>query len=417
MTIIPGLGVIPGHWSSVRARRVLARQRRPVRPSDDTVTAFRDGQVTLRRKRRLEGFTEALQEIGYHGCRTGDLVVHAMDGFAGAIGVAETDGKVSPVLHLYRSREGQVDLRFVAYVLRQTARNGYVLSLAKGIRERSTSFDPASLADVALPVPPLEEQRRIADFLDDQVALLDRAVELRQRQIALAKERRLAEVTGVYEDALRAEGGVRLGLLLRCLEQGWSPQCEDRVAEPGEYGVLKAGCVNGGIFRPDQHKALPSIEVPRLQYLICPGNLLMSRASGSLDLIGSAAVVPHDSPSNLILCDKVYRLRLLPGNDAEFIALMLASRPLRGAIKMGASGAAGMANNVPSGAIRRLAIPALPLNLQQSYRNALLDKDLELATTRGLLARSVELLAERKRALIAAAVTGQFDVTTARAVA
>ncbi|MCX9076370.1 MAG: hypothetical protein OIN84_00190, partial [Candidatus Methanoperedens sp.] len=61
-----------------------------MRPSDETVTCFRDGVVTLRKNRRLEGFTESLKEIGYQGVRKGDLVIHAMDAFAGAVGVSDS---------------------------------------------------------------------------------------------------------------------------------------------------------------------------------------------------------------------------------------------------------------------------------------------------------------------------------------
>lgn len=56
---------------------------RPVRDSDDVVTCFRDGTVTLRKNRRVRGFTEALKEIGYQGIRRGDLVIHAMDASCG----------------------------------------------------------------------------------------------------------------------------------------------------------------------------------------------------------------------------------------------------------------------------------------------------------------------------------------------
>src|SRR5687767_8784973 len=99
MTPVPGLGEIDPRWEVKRAKWILDRQLRPVREKDAVVTAFRDGQVTLRSNRRLDGFTEAALEIGYHGVRVGDVAVHSMDAFAGAIGVSDSDGKVSPVVH------------------------------------------------------------------------------------------------------------------------------------------------------------------------------------------------------------------------------------------------------------------------------------------------------------------------------
>ena len=56
---------MPAHWSVERGKRLLKKMERPVRDTDDVVTCFRDGVVTLRKNRRTEGFTESLQEIGY----------------------------------------------------------------------------------------------------------------------------------------------------------------------------------------------------------------------------------------------------------------------------------------------------------------------------------------------------------------
>src|SRR4051794_30666665 len=145
MTSPTGFGTLPSHWRTERAKWLLTRQERRPRVDDGVVTAFRDGQVTLRANRRLAGFTEAVQEIGYQGIRRGDLVVHAMDGFAGAIGVSDSDGKASPVVHAYTTSK-DVDARFVAYTLRSLAACGFIETLAKGIRQRSTAFDAATLA-------------------------------------------------------------------------------------------------------------------------------------------------------------------------------------------------------------------------------------------------------------------------------
>lgn len=94
---IAWLGHVPEHWGLRGGKWLFRKVDRPVRDIDDVVTCFRDGTVTLRKNRRVSGFTESLKEIGYQGIRRGDLVIHAMDAFAGAIGVADSDGKGTPV--------------------------------------------------------------------------------------------------------------------------------------------------------------------------------------------------------------------------------------------------------------------------------------------------------------------------------
>lgn len=182
---------LPSSWTVERGKWLFVKKDRPVRAEDEIVTCFRDGQVTLRNNRRTEGFTNALKEHGYQGIRKGDLVIHAMDAFAGAIGVSDSDGKSTPVYSACVPRvPDTVDPYFYAYYMRHIALSGLLISLAKGIRERSTDFRYNDFADLQLAVPPLPEQRAIAVFLDEKCAKVDAAVRIKEEQIALLRERR-----------------------------------------------------------------------------------------------------------------------------------------------------------------------------------------------------------------------------------
>ena len=170
---------VPSHWGVERAKWLFNRMERRVRPEDDVVTAFRDGQVTLRTNRRTVGFTNAIQEHGYQGIRKGDLVIHAMDAFAGAIGVSDSDGKSTPVYAACMPRgEHPVNSYYYAYLLRYMAHSGYIESLSKGIRERSTDFRFAEFRELPLPIPCPDEQDRIVAFLDQKTAEIDAAIGL-----------------------------------------------------------------------------------------------------------------------------------------------------------------------------------------------------------------------------------------------
>ncbi|MGC2414596.1 MAG: hypothetical protein WA459_18105 [Stellaceae bacterium] len=68
-TGLPWLGDVSAHWDVRRAKRILKPTEIPVRPEDDIVTCFRDGQVTLRKNRRSSGFMIALLEQAYQGVR------------------------------------------------------------------------------------------------------------------------------------------------------------------------------------------------------------------------------------------------------------------------------------------------------------------------------------------------------------
>ena len=161
---------IPVDWDVKRGKSILRYLSREVLPDDGVVTCFRDGQVTLRANRREEGFTMSVQEAGYQGIESGDLVVHGMDGFAGAIGISDSRGKGTPVLNVLDSNE---DKRFIMYYLRSLAYKGVFLALSTGIRVRSCDTNWNKLKTLLYPVPPLAEQNAIADFLDAKSKEID----------------------------------------------------------------------------------------------------------------------------------------------------------------------------------------------------------------------------------------------------
>ena len=182
---------LPAHWNVEKGKWLFKKENRPVSQDDEVVTCFRDGQVTLRSNRRTEGFTNALLEHGYQGIRKEDLVIHAMDAFAGAIGVSDSDGKSSPVYAACTPINPKlVNPYFYAYFMRDLALSGYLISLAKGIRERSTDFRFKDFGELLLPVLPFEEQSLIASFLDKKLTQIDGAIQVKEHQIERLKERK-----------------------------------------------------------------------------------------------------------------------------------------------------------------------------------------------------------------------------------
>ena len=181
---------LPSNWEIRKGKYLFNEENRPVRSDDEIVTCFRDGQVTLRKNRRTEGFTNSLKEIGYQGVRKGDLVIHNMDAFAGAIGISDSDGKATPVYACCTPKSEEVSQYYYCYLLRYLARNGFILSLAKGIRERSTDFRFNDFKELYLPVPTRKEQDAIVAYLDSATSKIDEAIAQQQKMIDLLNERK-----------------------------------------------------------------------------------------------------------------------------------------------------------------------------------------------------------------------------------
>ena len=121
------------------------------------------------------------KEIGYQGIDVGDLVVHGMDGFAGAIGISDSRGKASPVLNVLDTEQNK---RYIMYFLRSMAYSDVFLALATGIRVRSCDLRWNKLSELFYPVPPLEEQVAIVDYIDSVLRRTDEVIAAKREQLS-----------------------------------------------------------------------------------------------------------------------------------------------------------------------------------------------------------------------------------------
>lgn len=193
---IAWIGEIPEHWKVKKGKNLFKKEERPVRDNDEIVTCFRDGEVTLRSNRRIDGFTNAMKEVGYQGVRRGDLVIHNMDAFAGAIGVSDSDGKSTPVYSVCTPKNNvEANVYYYAYLLRSYALGGVIQSLAKGIRERSTDFRYKEFGDLYYQQPPIEEQQSIASYLDQKCGKIDKLITLQEEMITKLQSYKQSVIT------------------------------------------------------------------------------------------------------------------------------------------------------------------------------------------------------------------------------
>lgn len=182
---IAWIGDIPSTWDIIRGKYLLKYLQKPVKEDDGVITCFRDGEVTLRSNRREDGFTMSDKEIGYQGIDAGDLVVHGMDGFAGAIGISDSRGKASPVLNVMDTKQNK---RYIMYYLRSMAYSDVFVALATGIRVRSCDLRWNKLADLPYPVPKIDEQNVIVEYIDATLEKTDAVISEKKAQLGMLDE-------------------------------------------------------------------------------------------------------------------------------------------------------------------------------------------------------------------------------------
>lgn len=304
------------------------------------------------------------------------------------------------------------DPAFLRYAVAAAVPN--LVSVATGSTYQAVSID--EVANLSVCMPPLPEQRAIAAFLDRETARIDALVAAKLRLIKQLQQRRRSWISTAIGPGGAGRGSpmCRLRYCLAELDQGWSPVCESRPSDGSEYGVLKVGCVNGGIFRPEENKAMAPGMEPRPNLSVRRNDVLVSRGN-TLDLVGSAALVDADYPT-LFVSDLLYRLRPDPSLlSPAYLAFTLSSHPGRFQIERAAWGSSGSMPKISQQVLRDLILPLPPLDVQVGIvtriRDGLRVADHAVAAING----QVRLLLERRQALVTAAVTGQIDIAEAAA--
>lgn len=403
-TSLAWLTTIPKHWDIVRGKNLFKRLCRPVRAEDEIVTAFRDGTVTLRKNRREEGFTNALHEIGYQGIRKGDLVIHAMDGFAGAIGVSDSDGKSTPVYAVCQPIHDANPFYF-ARLLRRMALSGYIQALSRGIRERSTEFRYDQFANLSYPVPPREEQDAIVAFLEAKEAQINKFIASKRRMIELLKE----QLNTTIEKSLKEEVAMqaKIGYFLDLLP-GFAFSSENFTSNEDNIRLLRGINVSPNEIRWDETVRWNLNGSMKLKdYELRVGDIVFGM---DRPWVGSGMRVAEIQESDLpcLLVQRVARLRAKKGLLQSYLKLLLSSRSYKAYFEPILTGISVPHISPSQIAGFRCSIPSL--EKQESIVKCIEQKRHETKKAITLIEKEIALIEEYRASLIDTAATGKIDV-------
>ncbi|PZP04448.1 MAG: restriction endonuclease subunit S [Pseudomonas protegens] len=190
------LGDVPAHWDIKKFRYVFDES--PEKITEEvlgdmlSVSGYRGIEV---KQYDDEGRRRTDDElIGYRIVRPGQLVVNTMWLNYAGLGVSEYEGHVSPAYRSYWI-DSEMDKRFIHHLMRSgTYVQGYT-RLLTGIRPNSLQMgrDDLMVFPVLLPTKP--EQTQIARFLDHETGRIDALIQEQQRLIELLKEKRQAVIS------------------------------------------------------------------------------------------------------------------------------------------------------------------------------------------------------------------------------
>ncbi|CAM3646712.1 restriction endonuclease subunit S [Vibrio aquimaris] len=291
------------------------------------------------------------------------------------------------------------------------------------------SLNEFQMGNLKLPIPPQrQEQTQIANFLDHETAKIDTLIEKQQQLIKLLKEKRQALIShavtkGLNPQAPMKDSGVewlgevpehwgvlRLKHLIESLESGVSVNAADIPARTKEVGVLKTSCVYTRTFRAEENKTVVPEDLQRVKCPVRKGAIIISRMN-TPELVGASALVNEDV-SNVYLPDRLWQTNFNQevDLDSEYLAHFMTVEGFRVQISLAAEGASSSMQNIAKEDYLSINCLLPPLSEQQQIVQYIRQRIEYFSKLDSNANDAVNLLKERRTALISAAVTGKIDV-------
>jgi type I restriction enzyme S subunit len=404
------VSAFPHGWPRLRAKHIYRSIDKRAGSESRPLLAVSIHHGVVPREELTEDEPRADDLSNYKRCAAGDVVLNRMRAFQGAVGVTPQAGIVSPDYVVLRLEDG-VDVRFFHHLFRSSWFVGEMTARVRGIGSsgqgnvRTPRIHVEDLGEITLALPPLHEQQHIADYLNAETVRIDGLRERERELLALLQER----LRTVIADAFESGGGRFRVLPVRAVADVLLGRQRSPEHEAGEHMVsyLRAANVNDAVLDLADVKTMNFTPQEQATFALRPGDVLVTEGAGSLAAVGASAVWRGELPAPICFQNTLVRLR--PRDvDPDYLAWWARHAYLSGLFASVASGA----NIFHLGAerVRGLPIPIPPIEVQRLVAKQLAAEVDRIEALSQRLQRQMELLGERRQALITAAVTGELDI-------
>ncbi|EKK02905.1 type I restriction-modification system, S subunit [Rhodopirellula baltica SH28] len=358
----------------------------------------------------------------YRSVQTGDLVYNMMRAWQGGFGAVSVDGMVSPAYVVARPI-GEFSTPYVESLLRTPQAIEQMRRYSQGVTDFRLRLYWDEFKAIRVPLPPLDEQKAISSFLDVETSKIDALVSEQRRLIELLKEKRLAIISHAVTKGLNSNAPMKPSGIqwLGDVPQHWAIAKFGRIAfmqegpglrkwqftDDGTLVICVTNITENGIDFSSFKKFISTeeYEAKYQHFTVERGDILLSSSGNSW---GKVAV--YDDDERVLLNTSTIRINALQNGDAtrDFLQIALQSIAIREQLGVAMTGSC-QPNFGPTHL--NTVVIALPPPDEQAEIVKYLEERLEkFSQLQAEAERAIELLQERRTALISAAVTGKIDV-------
>ena len=258
---------------------------------------------------------------------------------------------------LVRPNEARVLPGYVNYWFRTPSTKRKVKFLVKGIH-----LYPKDVAKLEIPLPPIDEQRRIINLLSRAEGI----VRLRREAQKKAAEIIPALFLDMFGDPATNPKGWpvrKVSDFVDRIEGGKNIQAGSENGSP--YRILKVSAATSGIYRESESKPSPDGYSPPTSHIVRAGDMLFSRANTE-ELVGATAVV-RATDGHALLPDKLWRFVWAEPVEQRYMHALFQNRHVRRELGKLSSGTSASMRNISQGRLFELRLPVAPLAKQKSF--------------------------------------------------
>lgn len=185
------MGPIKETWSISKIGYICTKLSRGFLPEDTALVCSNKGKVLVRDENAVGKMVS--EDNAMQGIRKGDIAIHGMDTWHGAIALSEYDGKITRVVHVCDSTE---DKRFVVYYMQYLTFQGVYKLISNGVRGNTSDFRSwDKVKDIYIPLPESrEEQKKICDHLDLVCKEIETAIDNKREQLDMLEQYKKATI-------------------------------------------------------------------------------------------------------------------------------------------------------------------------------------------------------------------------------